>query len=87
MQRLLEAAQSGGVPDEWLLGTDTVFSPLPELRVGEKVRTHLFNGCPTSRYPALDGRYRVYDEDGIFLGLARVTGGVLTVEKLFCERK
>lgn len=87
MQQLLEAAQNGGVPDEWMLGTDAVFAPLPELRVGEKVRTHLFNGCPTSRYPAQDGRYRVYDEDGTFLGLARVTGGVLTVEKLFCERE
>ena len=86
MQHLLEAAQNGGVPDEWMLGTDAVFAPLPELRVGEKVRTHLFNGCPTSRYPAQDGRYRVYDENG-FLGLARVTGGVLTVEKLFCERE
>ena len=87
MQQLLEAAQNGGVPDEWMLGTDAVFAPLPKLRVGEKVRTHLFNGCPTSRYPAQDGRYRVYDENGTFLGLAQVTGGVLTVEKLFCERE
>lgn len=87
MNQLLEAAQNGGVPDEWMLATDAVFAPLPELRVGEKVRTHLFNGCPTSHYPTQDGRYRVYDENGTFLGLARVTGGVLTVEKLFCERE
>jgi len=50
------------------------------------VRAHLFNGCPTSRYPASDGRYRTYDEIGCFLGLAVVEGGVLRVEKLFCER-
>lgn len=87
MPELLQAAQEGGVPESWLLGVDTVFSPLPALKVGEKVRVHLFNGCPTSRYPAADGRYRVYGEDGSFLGLARVTGGVLTVEKLFCERE
>lgn len=87
MPELLQAAQEGGVPESWLLGVDTVFSPLPALKVGERVRVHLFNGCPTSRYPAADGRYRVYGEDGGFLGLARVTGGVLTVEKLFCERE
>ena len=87
MPELLQAAQEGGVPESWLLGVDTVFSPLPALKVGEKVRVHLFNGCPTSRYPAADGRYRVYSEDGGFLGLAQVTGGVLMVEKMFCERE
>ena len=30
--------------------------------------------------------YRTYDETGAFLGLASVEGGVLKVEKLFCER-
>ena len=87
MPELLQATQEGGVPESWLLGVDTVFSPLPALKVGEKVRVHLFNGCPTSRYPAADGRYRVYSENGGFLGLAQITGGVLTVEKLFCERE
>lgn len=87
MEQLLEAAQNGGVPDEWILGTDTVFAPLPALKVAKKVRLHLFNGCPTSHYPAPDGRYRVYAEDGTFLGLACITGGVLNVEKLFCERE
>ena len=33
-----------------------------------------------------DGRYRVRDEAGQFLGLAQVAGGVLRVEKLFVER-
>lgn len=87
MPELLAAAQNGGVPEDWILGTDTVFAPLPALKVGEKVRLHLFNGCPTSHYPAPDGRYRVYGEDGVFLGLAGIAGGVLTVEKLFCERE
>lgn len=87
MEQLLEAAQNGGVPDEWILGTDIVFAPLPALKVAKKVRLHLFNGCPTSHYPAPDGRYRVYGEDETFLGLACITGGVLNVEKLFCERE
>ena len=41
------------------------------------------SGCPTSRYPAADGRYRVRNAEGRFLGLANITGGVLKVEKLF----
>ena len=65
---------------------DAAFAPLPALTVSERSRTHLFNGCPTSHFPAQDGRYRVYDGEGQFLGLAAVTGGVLQVEKLFCER-
>ena len=66
---------------------ETVFEPLPALTVAEPARTHLFNGCPTSRYPAADGRYRVYDQSGAFLGVAAVEDGVLRVEKLFCERR
>ncbi|MFR7460232.1 MAG: hypothetical protein ACLUW8_05085 [Subdoligranulum sp.] len=54
---------------------------------GCRARTHLFNGCPTSRYPRCrTARYRVYDAAGTFLGLANVTQGVLQVEKIFCER-
>ena len=52
----------------------------------ERVEQHLYNGCPTSRYPAADGRYRVRNAQGQFLGLANITGGVLRVEKLFVER-
>ena len=47
---------------------------------------HLYNGCPTSRYPAADGRYRVRNAAGQFLGLANIVQGVLRVEKLFVER-
>ena len=50
------------------------------------VEQHLYNGCPTSRYPAADGRYRVRNAAGQFLGLANIVQGVLRVEKLFVER-
>ena len=60
--------------------------PLPLLVVDARVEQHLYNGCPTSRYPAADGRYRVRNAEGQFLGLANITGGVLKVEKLFVER-
>ena len=60
--------------------------PLPLLVVEPWVEQHLYNGCPTSRYPAADGRYRVRNAAGQFLGLANINGGVLRVEKLFVER-
>ncbi len=87
LPEILEAAQSGALEtNDWILPVEAVFAPLPALTVNSDVRAHLFNGCPTSHYAAADGRYRVYDETGAFLGLAAVEGGVLRVEKLFCER-
>ena len=64
----------------------SVLTSLPMLVADERVEQHLYNGCPTSRYPAADGRYRVRNAQGQFLGLANITGGVLRVEKLFVER-
>ena len=69
-----------------VLPVESVFGSLPLLTVAPKVEQHLYNGCPTSRYPAADGRYRVRNEAGQFLGLANIVGGVLKVEKLFVER-
>ena len=69
-----------------MLPVESVFGSLPLLTVAPKVEQHLYNGCPTSRYPAADGRYRVRNEAGQFLGLATIVGGVLRVEKLFVER-
>ena len=69
-----------------MLPVESVFTPLPLLVVEPWVEQHLYNGCPTSRYPAADGRYRVRNAAGQFLGLANITGGVLRVEKLFVER-
>ncbi len=87
LPEILAAAQDGTLEEKgWILGTEAAFTPLPALTVEDFAKTHLLNGCPTSRYPADDGRYRVYDRQGFFLGLATVTEGVLRVEKLFCER-
>ena len=69
-----------------LLPVERVFEPLPLLAVDGPTAARLYNGCPTSRYPAADGRYRVRDEEGQFLGLANIRGGVLRVEKLLIER-
>ena len=87
LPEILAAAESGALESNgWMLPIETVFAPLPQLHVDNAVKKHLLNGCPTSHYPAEDGRYRVYGPDGAFLGLAAITGGVLNVEKLFCER-
>ena len=84
----IQAAKNEGPAalEALMLPVESVFGSLPLLTVGPKVEQHLYNGCPTSRYPAADGRYRVRNEAGQFLGLANIVGGVLKVEKLFVER-
>ncbi len=84
----IQAAKNEGPAalEALMLPVESVFGLLPLLTVAPKVEQHLYNGCPTSRYPAADGRYRVRNEAGQFLGLANIVGGVLKVEKLFVER-
>ena len=84
----IQAAKDAGPAalEALMLPVESVFASLPLLTVAPKVEQHLYNGCPTSRYPAADGRYRVRNEAGQFLGLATIVGGVLRVEKLFVER-
>ena len=83
----IQTAKDAGTLEQLLLPVESVFASLPLLTVDSRVEQHLYNGCPTSRYPAADGRYRVRNADGAFLGLANVVQGVLKVEKLFVERK
>lgn len=80
------AAQENGTLEELFLPIESVFMHLPLLVVNDAVKAHLYNGCPTSHFKAAEGRYRVQDKDGAFLGLANVIEGVLKVEKLFVER-
>ena len=84
----IQAAKNEGPAalEALMFPVESVFGSLPLLTVASKVEQHLYNGCPTSRYPAADGRYRVRNEAGQFLGLANIVGGVLKVEKLFVER-
>ena len=84
----IQAAKNAGPEalQAMMLPVESVFTSLPLLVASERVEQHLYNGCPTSRYPAADGRYRVRNAQGQFLGLANITGGVLRVEKLFVER-
>ncbi len=87
MEEILAAKEAGpAVLEGMFLPVESAFLTLPLLMADGRTTAHLINGCPTSRYPAADGSYRVQDEAGQFLGLARVAGGVLRVEKLFLER-
>ena len=47
---------------------------------------HTFLSLSLIHIDAADGRYRVRNAGGQFLGLANVVNGVLKVEKLFVER-
>lgn len=85
LEEIIAAKENGGLGD-LLLNLETVFESLPLLTVNPGVEKHLYNGCPTSHFKAADGRYRVRNQEGTFLGTAKVTGGVLNVEKLFVER-
>ena len=87
LEEILAAKEQGSAALEALmLLVECVFILLPLLMVEPWVEQHLYNGCPTSHYPAADGRYRVRNAAGQFLGLANINGGVLRVEKLFVER-
>ena len=88
LEEILAAKEQGmDALEALMLPVESVFEEsLPLLVVEPWVEQHLYNGCPTSRYPAADGRYRVRNAAGQFLGLANIVQGVLRVEKLFVER-
>jgi Cu/Ag efflux pump CusA len=87
LEEILAAKEQGmDALEALMLPVESVFESLPLLVVEPWVEQHLYNGCPTSRYPATDGRYRVRNAAGQFLGLANIVQGVLRVEKLFVER-
>ena len=87
LEEILAAKEQGmDALEALMLPVESVFESLPLLVVEPWVEQHLYTGCPTSRYPAADGRYRVRNAAGQFLGLANIVQGVLRVEKLFVER-
>ena len=81
LEEILAAKEQGmDALEALMLPVESVFESLPLLVVEPWVEQHLYNGCPTSRYPAADGRYRVRNAAGQFLGLANIVQGVLRVE-------
>ena len=81
----IQAAKADGTLQSLLAGVDTVFDALPAVQVDQRTIEKLKNGSPCGFFHA-DGRLRVYDETGVFYGVAAVRENILQVEKLFIER-
>ena len=81
----IQAAKADGTLQSLLAGVDTVFDALPAVQVDQRTIEKLKNGSPCG-FSHADGRLRVYDETGVFYGVAAVRENILQVEKLFIER-
>lgn len=84
MQQII-AAQQQGCLNELFLPVESVFMHLPTFEANDEILLRLYNGAPCYRIPGADGVYRLHGQSG-FVGLAKLEGGRLSVEKLFIER-
>ena len=84
MQQVLDFA-AGQDPRQLLMPVDAVFAAHPPLIVTLGQAAKLKNGAQVKDWQFQPGTYRVYAEDGEFLLLGRVEGGVLTTIKSFFE--
>ena len=84
MQQVLNFAAEQA-PQALLMPVDAVFSMHPPLIVTMGQAAKLKNGAQIKDWQFRPGTYRVYAEDGEFLLLGRVEGGVLTTIKSFFE--
>lgn len=84
MQQVLDFA-AGQDPQQLLMPVDAVFAAHPPLIVTLGQAAKLKNGAQVKEWQFQPGTYRVYAEDGEFLLLGRVEGGVLTTIKSFFE--
>ena len=84
MQQVLDFA-AGQDPQQLLMPVDAVFAAYPPLIVTLGQAAKLKNGAQVKDWQFQPGTYRVYAEDGEFLLLGRVEGGVLTTIKSFFE--
>ena len=84
MQQVLDFA-AGQDPQQLLMPVDAVFAAHPPLIVTLGQAAKLKSGAQVKDWQFQPGTYRVYAEDGEFLLLGRVEGGVLTTIKSFFE--
>ena len=84
MQQVLDFA-AGQDLQQLLMPVDAVFAAHPPLIVTLGQAAKLKNGAQVKDWQFQPGTYRVYAEDGEFLLLGRVEGGVLTTIKSFFE--
>ncbi|MBR5021591.1 MAG: tRNA pseudouridine(55) synthase TruB [Oscillospiraceae bacterium] len=80
----LATVVASGNPGELLRGVDTLFTQYPAVTLTEKQTLRCRNGNSFSvTHPS--GTYRAYDQNGAFLMLAKVEGGVMSTIKSFFE--
>lgn len=80
----IQEAADRGEEEKLLLPIDTLFAGYPKLSVDADSEKKLKNGCIINT-SSPDGRFRVYSEDGEFLLLGDVKGGVMKTVKNFFE--
>ena len=71
-------------PQQYLRSVDSMFAKHPAITLTPKQETRCRNGNSFSVTVA-DGTYRVYAQNGEFLALCRVAGGVMSTIKNFFE--
>ena len=69
-----------------MLPVESVFTPLPLLVVEPWVEQHLYNGCPTSRYPQQTDATGCAMPPGSSWALPTSPAGCSGWKKLFVER-
>ena len=84
IEQLLEFAKEND-PQALLMPVDALFAAHPACIVTLGQAAKLKNGAQVKDWQFQPGTYRVYAEDGEFLLLGRVEGGVLTTIKSFFE--
>ena len=80
LERLLEAEH----PEEFLLPLDSMFLQYPAVTLTPNQETRCRNGNPFT-YPAKNGTYRAYSQQGEFLMLAKVEDGTMRTVKSFFQ--
>ena len=80
----IQEAADRGEEEKLLLPIDTLFAGYTKLSVDADSEKKLKNGCIINT-SSPDGRFRVYSEDGEFLLLGDVKGGVMKTVKNFFE--
>ena len=84
LPQLLEFTE-GNDPAQLLMPVDALFSAYPALIVTMAQTERLRHGAQVRDWQFADGTYRVFAENGEFLLLGAVKGGVLTTIKSFFE--
>lgn len=82
--RLENAVTPETASEDKLIAVDSVFANYPKCTVSSCQEKKCRNGCEF-KTELMDGKYRVYSEDGSFLMLGQASGGKMTTIKSFFE--